>query len=51
MDFLIERKASGDVLRRSIAVASAFRGDRNDGEEQPRVAKHCLPTALAVRQQ
>jgi hypothetical protein len=50
MDFHIERQASGDLLRCSTVVASAFRRGSNDDEGQTRVAKHCLPTGLAVRQ-
>ncbi|HUC51255.1 MAG TPA: hypothetical protein VMA30_17890 [Xanthobacteraceae bacterium] len=50
MDFHIECQVSGDLLRCSTVVASAFRRDENDDEGQPSVAKHCLPTGLAVGQ-
>jgi hypothetical protein len=46
MGFHIACEPSGNILCCTASMASAFR--RSDW--QPRVAKHCLPIALAVRQ-
>jgi hypothetical protein len=47
MGFHIAREPSGNILCCIASLASAFRR----AVWQPRVAKHCLPIALAVRQQ
>jgi hypothetical protein len=46
MGFHIARERSGKILCCTASMASAFR----PSVWQPRVAKHCLPIALAVRQ-
>ena len=46
MYFHIAHRTSGNILCCGAFMAPAFRR----GEDQPRGAKHCLPTALAVGQ-